>query len=147
MIQQALGHTTIGQMVNLMSNDVNRFDLSVIYLHYLWVGPIQTLITAVILYYAIGLSCLAGLSILILFVQLQSKILLNCISLWNKFIGVNFWLFLGWMGREFSRLRMKTARRTDERLRTMNEIISGMRVIKLYTWEKPFGKLIELCRW
>ena len=70
--QKALGQTTIGQMVNLMSNDVNRFDFSVIFLHYLWIGPIQTLITAVILYNVIGPSCLAGLAILILFVPLQS---------------------------------------------------------------------------
>ena len=41
---------------------------------------------------------------------------------------------------------MRTARRTDERIRTMNEIIGGMRVIKLYAWEKPFAKLVETCR-
>jgi len=28
----------------------------------------------------------------------------------------------------------------------MNEIISGMRLIKMYTWETPFYKLIELYR-
>ena len=50
------------------------------------------------------------------------------------------------MGKVFSRMRLKTAIRTDERIRTMNEIISGMRVIKMYTWEKPFAKLIEYCR-
>lgn len=71
--QKALGQTTIGQMVNIMSNDVNRFDFSVIFLHYLWIGPVQMLITAGILYSVIGPSCLAGLAILILFVPLQSK--------------------------------------------------------------------------
>lgn len=52
----------------------------------------------------------------------------------------------GWMGKVFSKLRLETAKRTDERIRTMNEIISAMRVIKMYTWEKPFAKLISKCR-
>nr|WEU39104.1 NIES ABC protein [Daphnia magna] len=121
--QKALGQTTIGQMVNIMSNDVNRYDLSVNYLHYLWVGPLQTIISMVILLHVIGPSCLVGLAVLILFVPLQS-----------------------WMGKVFSKLRLETAKRTDERIRTMNEIISAMRVIKMYTWEKPFAKLISKCR-
>jgi len=50
------------------------------------------------------------------------------------------------MGKVFTRLRMSTAIRTDERIRAMSEIISGMRVIKMYTWETPFAKLIEFCR-
>ena len=128
-------------MVNLMSNDVNRFDFSVIFLHYLWVGPLQTIITMAILLHVIGPSCLVGLAVLMLFVPLQSKChvpVSNNIAI-KKFVE-------GWMGRVFSHLRMKTAKKTDERIRTMNEIVSGMRVIKMYTWEKPFAKLIELCR-
>lgn len=37
----ALGDTTIGQVVNLISNDVGRLDVSVIHMHYLWIGPIE----------------------------------------------------------------------------------------------------------
>ena len=42
--------------------------------------------------------------------------------------------------------RSKIAALTDERIKVMNEIISGMRVIKMYTWEKPFAKLVANLR-
>ncbi len=70
--QESLGKTTIGQMVNIMSNDVNRFDNTVIFLHYLWVGPLQAIITTTILFFVLGPSCLVGLTFISLFVPLQS---------------------------------------------------------------------------
>nr|CAD7259047.1 unnamed protein product [Timema shepardi] len=42
--------------------------------------------------------------------------------------------------------RHKTALKTDERVRLMDEIISGVRVIKMYAWEKPFSDLIKVAR-
>ena len=39
--QSAFETSTSGQMVNLLSNDVARFDLAFLFIHYIWVAPIQ----------------------------------------------------------------------------------------------------------
>uniref|UniRef100_A0A3P9LA07 Multidrug resistance-associated protein 4 n=1 Tax=Oryzias latipes TaxID=8090 RepID=A0A3P9LA07_ORYLA len=110
-----LAKTTTGQIVNLLSNDVNKFDEVTLYLHFLWLGPLQGIIVTVLLLYAIGPSCLAGMAVLLILMPIQTT-----------------------FGRLFSSLRAKTAILTDERIRTMNEVVSGIRVIKMYGWEKPF---------
>ena len=35
---------------------------------------------------------------------------------------------------------------TDRRVKVMNEIISGIRVIKMYGWEYTFSQLIHIIR-
>lgn len=48
--RNALGETTVGQVVNLLSNDVGRLDLAIIFLHFLWVGPLETIIVTYLMY-------------------------------------------------------------------------------------------------
>ncbi|XP_015476089.1 multidrug resistance-associated protein 4 isoform X4 [Parus major] len=116
----AMAQTTTGQIVNLLSNDVNKFDQVTIFLHFLWAGPLQAVAVTVLLWTQIGPSCLAGMAVLIILLPVQT-----CI------------------GRLFSSLRSKTAALTDVRIRTMNEVISGMKIIKMYAWEKSFAELVN----
>ncbi|XP_042110926.1 ATP-binding cassette sub-family C member 4-like isoform X4 [Ovis aries] len=111
----AMGKTTTGQIVNLLSNDVNRFDQVTMFLHYLWVGPLQVIAVTALLWMEIGMSCLAGMAVLIILLLLQS-----C------------------FGKLFSSLRSKTAALTDDRISTMSEVISGIKTIKMNAWEKSF---------
>uniref|UniRef100_A0AAX7VVZ1 Cystic fibrosis transmembrane conductance regulator n=1 Tax=Astatotilapia calliptera TaxID=8154 RepID=A0AAX7VVZ1_ASTCA len=119
----AMGKTTTGQIVNLLSNDVNKFDEVTIFLHFLWVGPLQAAAVVGLLWNEIGPSCLGGIGVLLILMPVQSM-----------------------FGRLFSKFRSKTATLTDSRIRTMNEVVSGMRIIKMYAWEKPFAALVSEVR-
>lgn len=71
----------------------------------------------------IGVSAFFGVAVMLLFVPLQA-----------------------YLGKRTSVLRLKTALLTDERVRMMNEILSGIQVIKMYAWENPFCKMIQQVR-
>jgi len=43
-------------------------------------------------------------------------------------------------------LTLKLAEKTDNRLRLMNQVITGLQVIKMYVWEIPFYNLVEKAR-
>lgn len=71
--KSALINTTSGQVVNLLSNDVSRFELIAMFVHYLWVGPIETIVVGVLMYLEIGVSAIAGIIFLLLFIPFQCK--------------------------------------------------------------------------
>ena len=53
---------------------VSSFPLQLtIYLHYLWLGPIQVAVVVAILWEEIGPSCLVGIALLIFLMPLQTQ--------------------------------------------------------------------------
>lgn len=43
-------------------------------------------------------------------------------------------------------VRGRMAVLADSRLRIMNEVVSGIRIIKMYAWEKPLSALVTEVR-
>ncbi|XP_017000056.2 probable multidrug resistance-associated protein lethal(2)03659 [Drosophila takahashii] len=119
----ALGEICAGHVINLISNDLGRVDTFIQFTHYLWLGPLQTLLVTYLMYQVIGIAAVFGMSFMLLFIPLQM-----------------------YLSKKISVLRLKTSLRTDKRMRMMTEIISGIQVIKMYAWELPFERMVSYAR-
>ena len=111
--------TTVGEVVNLMSVDAQRFFELMPFVHILWSGPILIGVTIWLLWRVIGVSVVAGLVVMVLMVPLSGIIATKL--------------------RNLQVLQMKVK---DDRVKSMNEILNGMKVLKLYAWEASFETLI-----
>ena len=65
-------------------------------------------------------------------------------------MGAGFFLivvaYISVLSRKAGKLREKAASITDERLAIMNEVISGIRAVKLNAWEWNFRDMIRHLR-
>uniref|UniRef100_A0A671US81 Multidrug resistance-associated protein 4-like n=1 Tax=Sparus aurata TaxID=8175 RepID=A0A671US81_SPAAU len=87
----AMGKTTTGQIVNLLSNDVNKFDEVTIFLHFLWVGPLQAAAVVGLLWVEIGPSCLAGMVVLMFLMPLNTCLWLIFHTLTSMYVLYHIW--------------------------------------------------------
>ncbi|XP_031344383.1 probable multidrug resistance-associated protein lethal(2)03659 isoform X1 [Photinus pyralis] len=109
----AFNSTSVGQIVNLVSTDAPMFIVCAFLLHYLWIAPVQCIIVTYLMYQEVGFSSIVG--VLLLFLLIPTHHLL---------------------GKVASKYRWKAASRTDDRVCYMDEIILGIKAIKIYAWEK-----------
>ncbi|KAF8928276.1 hypothetical protein BGZ58_009765 [Dissophora ornata] len=106
---------TVGEVVNHMSIDAQRVQDLVTYLHVVWSGLFQIGIALYLLYDTMGWAIFAGVTIMILMIPLNARL-----SVFMK---------------NFQQQQMKNK---DTRIKLMNELLNGIRVIKLYAWENTF---------
>lgn len=71
--QNALGDTAPGKVVNLLSNDVNRFDLVSILLHFMWSAPLCSIVIGYLLYREVGYAAFVGMLVVFLVVPVQCE--------------------------------------------------------------------------
>lgn len=64
-------------MVNLLSNDVSRFDFIFSYMHALWVSPLMTIIAIYILWIEVRWAGIIGTAVIFIIVPIQSNFSYN----------------------------------------------------------------------
>lgn len=62
-----------GRVINLLSNDLGKFDIGLAFLHDIWKGPIESLVFGIIIYMEIGISAVVGMAFLASFIPLQGR--------------------------------------------------------------------------
>ncbi|KAJ3101164.1 hypothetical protein HDU97_001630 [Phlyctochytrium planicorne] len=108
-----------GTIVNIMGTDVARMDRATAFLNLVWSVPYLFLLAMMLLIYNLGVSAIAGLALLLLLAPFQ--------ILAMRFLAV---------------IRGRASRITDQRVKVTQEALTGVRVMKLYAWEKSFLKSI-----
>lgn len=72
--RNSLSQIKTGDLVNLLSNDVNRFDLVSKDLNFLWISPLQLIISGFLTWYSMGISAVIGIvTMLVLMMPLQGR--------------------------------------------------------------------------
>lgn len=107
--------STVGEIVNLMSVDAQRFMELTAYLNMIWSAPLQIALSLYFLWEILGPSVLAGLAVMIILIPVN-----------------------GYIANKVKTLQIKQMKNKDERVKLMNEVLSGIKVLKLYAWEPSF---------
>ncbi|XP_067162181.1 multidrug resistance-associated protein 1 isoform X3 [Apteryx mantelli] len=114
--------STVGEIVNLMSVDAQRFMDLVTYINMIWSAPLQVILALYLLWQNLGPSVLAGVAVMILLVPVNAVMAMKT--------------------KTYQVAQMKSK---DNRIKLMNEILNGIKVLKLYAWELAFReKVLEI---
>uniref|UniRef100_A0A674HHU5 ATP binding cassette subfamily C member 2 n=1 Tax=Taeniopygia guttata TaxID=59729 RepID=A0A674HHU5_TAEGU len=115
--------STVGETVNLMSADAQRFMDLANFIHQLWSSPLQIILSIVFLWGELGPSVLAGIATLLLLLPINA--------------------FLVAKAKTIQERNMKNK---DERMKIMTEILNGIKILKLFAWEPSFEKRVNEIR-
>lgn len=115
--------STVGEIVNLIAVDAQRFMELTPIIDMLWSAPLQICLALYFLWNILGPSVLAGLAVILFVMPLNAFVArkqrgVQCSQMVNK----------------------------DERIKTINELLNGIKVLKLYAWEPVFEKQVTEIR-
>lgn len=122
-MDEKLNKLSTGMVLNLISSDSQQFLNSLPLVHQLWAMPLTLAVCIYFMYDLLGWVIFIGIGISLFVVP---------ISLW-----------ISWNMRYF---RSRQLEATDIRVALCKELVEGIRIVKLYSWEDKFKKKIETMR-
>ncbi|XP_011699218.1 PREDICTED: multidrug resistance-associated protein 1 isoform X6 [Wasmannia auropunctata] len=119
MSNAARKESTLGEIVNLMSVDAQRFMDLTAYINMIWSAPLQIVLALYFLWNILGPAVFAGLAVMIILIPIN-----------------------GLIANKVKTLQIRQMKSKDERVKLMNEVLNGIKVLKLYAWEPSFEQQI-----
>ncbi|KAL0104453.1 hypothetical protein PUN28_017289 [Cardiocondyla obscurior] len=119
MSNAARKESTLGEIVNLMSVDAQRFMDLTAYINMIWSAPLQIALALYFLWNILGPAVFAGLAVMIILIPVN-----------------------GLIANKVKTLQIRQMKSKDERVKLMNEVLNGIKVLKLYAWEPSFEQQI-----
>ncbi|XP_076057951.1 multidrug resistance-associated protein 1-like [Oratosquilla oratoria] len=114
---------TVGEIVNLMAVDAARLSEAIVGFHLSWGGPAIIVIAFYYVSRLLGTAVLASIAVIVVL------------------FPINFFLT-----NKLRELQSKQMKIKDRRVKLTNEIISGIKVLKMYAWETSFEERISQIR-
>ncbi|KAL8565198.1 hypothetical protein ACOMHN_003985 [Nucella lapillus] len=112
-----------GEIVNFMSTDTDRIINFCPTFHAFWSLPFQFAVSLYLLYQQVGLAFLAGIFFTIVLIPINRQLAFKIGDLSTSLMA-----------------------HKDSRVKLMNEMLCGIRVLKFYAWESHFVSLINQLR-
>ncbi|KAL3689041.1 hypothetical protein R1sor_015350 [Riccia sorocarpa] len=114
---------SVGEIVILMQVDTEKVNGASPFLQNTWSALVQVLGNVALLLYYMGWSSLVGIGLLVLIVPLQGRVV-----------------------QKMMLIQRVSLKNTGRRVKVINEVLQGVRVVKAYAWEEPFTSTINRVR-
>ncbi|CAJ1373645.1 unnamed protein product [Effrenium voratum] len=111
---------TSGEIVNLMAVDSQRLQDTTTYLHTLWSGPYQIVITLIFLHWVVGWATVAGVMVMLLQIPAVTVVARRIRLAQRALMSIK-----------------------DERIKVTNEAFGSIRLLKMYGWEDSFEARLD----
>ncbi|XP_043849386.1 multidrug resistance-associated protein 1-like [Dromiciops gliroides] len=108
-----------GEIINLASADAQQLMDLTVNINLLWSAPLQILMAILLLWQELGPSVFAGVAMLVLVIPINALV-----------------------ANRIKMLKKNQTKNKDQQIKLLNEILRGIKILKLYAWEPSYQKKI-----